>query len=300
MADNNKGSTRRLTVISGKGGTGKTSLLGAFAALAGNAVLADCDVDAANLHLLLAPETLKSEKFYAGYKAVIDPAACTGCGRCVEACRFKAALVPRGGSTPVMDTLACEGCGVCEDVCPVDAVSLKEAECGEVYESETRFGPMAHARLNVGGEMSGKLVTAVRERADATALRTGAELVLIDGSPGLGCPVIASLTGADAALIVAEPTVSGFHDMGRVLVLCKHFGLAVGVVINKHDINPEMTAKIKAACAASKAQVCGEIPFDNAFTAAMLEGKTIVEYDDGPLSENIRAIWRCVKALLDA
>ena len=298
MADNIKRSPKRLTVISGKGGTGKTSILGAFAALAHNAVLADCDVDAANLHLLLAPKTHKTEKFFAGYKAILDPGACTACGKCVEMCRFRAISMPDDSAPPIIDALVCEGCGVCHDICPADAIILEDAVCGDLYESETRFGPMVHAELGVGGEMSGKLVTAVRTRADEIAEKNGHGLVLIDGSPGLGCPVIASLAGVDVALIVAEPTVSGFHDLGRVLDLCKHFGLDACVVINKHDINPDVTSQITSCCSASKVEVAGEIPYDNAFTKAMLAGKTIIEYDAAPVADMVRDIWRRVAGLL--
>ena len=300
MAEHNKRSPRRLTVISGKGGTGKTTLTGGLAALAQNAVLADCDVDAANLHLLLAPEINKRERFFAGYKAVLNPQVCTACGKCVEMCRFHAISMPRENAPPVIDALACEGCGVCHDICPVGAITLKDADCGELYESETRFGPMVHAELGVGGEMSGKLVTAVRNRADEIAQENGAELVLIDGSPGLGCPVIASLTGVDVALVVAEPSVSGFHDLGRVLDLCKHFGIDTTVVVNKCDINPDVTAQIKSSCSASRVEVSGEIPFDSDFTKAMLVGKTIIEYNNSSLADLFRGIWMRVKDLLTA
>lgn len=283
---------RELVVISGKGGTGKTSITGCFAALAKNAVLADCDVDAADLHMLLAPEVLETHLFISGNLAVIRSGDCTGCGICAEKCRFDA-IFPEGDVYRV-DPYGCEGCGVCVEVCPVNAVDFPGNHCGEWYSSSTRFGPMVHARLGIAQENSGKLVSTVRREAAALAEEQGRELVIIDGPPGIGCPVIASITGASMVVIVTEPTLSGRHDMLRVMDLAEHFSIPAGVIVNKWDINGEITAGIEEEAGRRGVASLGRIPYDSAFTEAQIKGRTLLEETRGLPAENIKTIWEKV------
>jgi MinD superfamily P-loop ATPase len=284
---------RELVIISGKGGTGKTSIAGAFAALAGKTVISDCDVDASDLHLLLHPDVRESGDFTGGVTAEIDPARCTGCGRCKEACRFQAIeTVEEEGTVQYrIDPIACEGCGVCDLVCEDGAVRVEDAINGEWFVSETRFGPMTHAELGMAEENSGRLVTLVRDKAAHIASDRGEGRVIIDGAPGTGCPVIASLTGADYALVITEPTVSGIHDMGRILDVTRHFGIPAGVVVNKYDLNRDMTEQIKVLAREYNAEFMGTIPYDTKVTEAQMEGLSVVEYSDGPVTECIKQIW---------
>jgi len=283
---------RQLTVISGKGGTGKTTLTGAFAALAEGAVIADCDVDAPDLHLILHPE-IKEEKKFSGMKlASINHEKCINCRKCYENCKFDAIT-----DDLRVNELKCEGCGVCVYVCPVNAVEFKERDSGILYISETRFGPMVHARLNIGEETSGKLVSLVRSTAREIAEKRKKDLIIIDGSPGIGCPVIASLTDSDLALIVTESTLSGLHDLKRVYDVSKHFGIKTMVCINKYDINRENSEKIEKFCMENGIEIAGEIPYDPDFTKAMIEEKTIIEYNDNPL---VREIWEKIKEVMQS
>ena len=291
----------QLVVISGKGGTGKTSVVAALAALATDKVLADCDVDAADLHLVLDPELKQRETFMSGKEAHIVPERCSACGLCMEHCRYDAIRLvrPEGArSFYEVDPLACEGCGLCARVCTCSAVEMLEAERGEWFVSDTRHGPLVHARLNIGGENSGKLVTLVRNRASALAEETNAGLVIVDGPPGIGCPVIASVTGADLVLAVTEPTVSGAHDLERAADLIKGFGLPLAVCINKTDLNPDMAARIREVCAARGLPVVGELSYDTAVIGAQLEGKSIVEYGDSVVAEQMREMWRILESML--
>jgi MinD superfamily P-loop ATPase len=287
---------RELVVISGKGGTGKTSLLASFAVLARKAVLADCDVDAADLHLVLAPKVRRREEFRSGNEAVIRPELCRRCGRCAELCRFGAVLreagEPQGnGGAPYrVDPTACEGCGVCVSRCPHGAIEFPERICGEWFVSDTRCGPLVHARLRPAAENSGKLVAAVRQEARRLAEEGGFGQVLVDGPPGIGCPVISSVTGASAVLAVSEPTVSGEHDLSRVLELCRHFGIPAAVCVNKWDLNPQMTARVEARAGEGGALVLGRIPYDRTVTAAQLQARAVVELG-GPAAAAIRGIW---------
>ncbi len=281
---------KELVVISGKGGTGKTSITASFAALAGNAALADCDVDAADLHLLLKPRIIERHEFFSGNEAVIDPARCGGCGACVGSCRFGA--VGFSGGHVAVDPYACEGCGVCVRVCPEHAVNFPERRCGEWYESETQYGPMVHARLAPAGENSGKLVTQVRRAARAVAGRLGLDLVLVDGPPGIGCPVIASISGASAVLVVAEPTVSGEHDLERVLRLAGHFGVPAMICVNKWDLNPETARRIELKAGRYGAVPVGRISYDHTFTEAMVNGKLVVHYSESEAAKGISEVWR--------
>jgi MinD superfamily P-loop ATPase len=285
---------KEIVVISGKGGTGKTSVLASFAALAKQAVLADCDVDAADLHLVLSPEVKRREEFRSGHEAVIRQDDCIGCGTCLAHCRFEAVKTDGSNAGVVkyaIDPIACEGCGVCVEFCPVKAIAFPERTCGEWFVSETRFGPMVHARLGVAAENSGKLVSTVRREARRIAEERGSAWILVDGPPGIGCPVIASVTGATLVLAVTEPTLSGEHDLDRVLSLARHFAIPIAVCVNKWDINPEMTERIEHKAAATGVAIAGRIPYDRSVTDAQVNRKTVVEFGDVPAAKNIRKIW---------
>lgn len=278
---------RELVIISGKGGTGKTCLTAAFASLAQNSVLCDADVDAANLHLLMNPKIKKRTDFMGGSIAEIRTADCTECGRCLELCKFEAI-----SEEFVVDAISCEGCGVCVDLCPEQAIDFPVQKCGEWFLSDTRYGEMIHARLGIAEENSGKLVSLVRQQAKMLAEKKGNELILTDGPPGIGCPVIASIGGATALLIVVEPTVSGIHDMLRVADLAAHFKIPGLVCVNKYDLNTDMTLKIEAAAEERNMKVVGRVPFDSLFTKAMVKGKNILEYrQDSEVAATVRKVW---------
>ncbi|WMW24237.1 ATP-binding protein [Methanolobus sediminis] len=284
---------KQLTVISGKGGTGKTTFTSSFAALAENAVIADCDVDAADMHLILQPEIFEIHDFYGLDVATIDKELCTDCGICVSSCRFAAI-----GSGKVVDVYKCEGCGVCEYVCPANAVSMIAKKAGEYYCSNTRFGPLVHAKLGAGEEASGKLVSDVRRRASELAEQSGKDLIIIDGPPGTGCAVIAAITGADMVLVVTEPTKSGIHDLERVVQVARHFRIPVAVCINKRDINDRLSVSIGEYCKINYIPVIGMLPYDNIVIEAMVEGRSVVEYSGGKFSEGIRSVWGKLENLL--
>ncbi|MDI6892304.1 MAG: ATP-binding protein [Actinomycetota bacterium] len=278
---------KQLTVVSGKGGTGKTTLVASFAHLAPGEVLADCDVDAPNLHLILDPIIEESEEFVGAKLAVIDEEKCLKCGECEEACPFEAI------DSLEINSFRCEGCGVCVLVCPVEAVSLRNEVTGSLYLSRTECGPMVHAILEAGAEGSGKLVSRVRDKAREVARREGLSLIMIDGSPGIGCPVIASLAGVDLALVVTEPTLSGLSDLQRIVGVCRHFGVEALVCINKFDINSEITGKIREFCASEGSiRVAGEIPFDLDVARALSQGKSAVDFSAGPASRAIHQVWK--------
>jgi MinD superfamily P-loop ATPase len=287
---------RELVIISGKGGTGKTSMVAAFAALAGGAVLADCDVDAADLHLVLQPEIGPAHPFSGRRTAVIDTARCTLCGECAEVCRFAALLSPTAGGYRV-DPVACEGCELCRRVCPAEAVSMEPVINGSWMLSETRFGPLVHARLGVAEDNSGKLVTLVRNEARRLAEQRELPLVLVDGSPGIGCPVIASLAGAHFALAVTEPTVSGRHDLDRVLRVVRQFRIPFAVCVNKADLNAEIAAQMGAEATATGAAFVATVNDDPAVTAAQVAGTDIITYG-GRAAAEIAEVWEAVKAAL--
>ena len=286
---------KELVVISGKGGTGKTSLVASFAALAPAAVLADGDVDAADLHLILVPEIRRREEFRGGRRALIRADACIGCGRCAALCRFEAIAEtgrpPNGPRTFAVASGACEGCGVCVWNCPAQAIDFEEQVCGEWFVSDTRHGPLVHARLAPGAENSGKLVSLVREQARQIAKQAQRDLVLVDGPPGTGCPVIAALTGASGVLVVTEPTVSGAHDLARVLELTNHFKIPTAVCVNKWDIHPEQADRIETAARAAGATSVGRVRYDKAATAAQRQGLAVVEAGASPLADDVRAVW---------
>jgi MinD superfamily P-loop ATPase len=279
---------KQLTILSGKGGTGKTTLTASFAVLAKNAVVADCDVDAPDLHMLLHPEIMETQRFKASKIAVIDETQCARCGVCREKCAFDAI-----NSDLKVDTNACEGCGVCVITCPANAITLAERVSGNAYISKTKYGFMSHAMLHPGEANSGKLVTLVRQNARVIAEKENSDLVIIDGSPGIGCPVIASITGVDAGLVVTEPTLSGIHDLERVLQLLNHFHVAPFVCVNMYDINQDNTEKIFHFCKENSVKVVGRIQFSPKVTEAMVHGKTIVEYSPrGAVVKEVESVWK--------
>jgi MinD superfamily P-loop ATPase len=293
---------KELVVVSGKGGTGKTSIVASFAALAENPVFADCDVDAADLYLVLGPKVKRREQFRAGRVARIRRADCTGCGKCAELCRFDAVQsneAASGTSRFTIDKIACEGCGVCVWFCPAEAIDFREKVSGEWFISDTRYGPMVHARLGIAEENSGKLVSRIRKEARAIAGGDGHRFIIVDSSPGIGCPVIASITGADLALLVAEPTVSGLHDTERVADLCSQLRVRAAVSINKSDINPEIAAKIEDRALERGLKFLGRVPYDEDVTKAQIEGRSVVEFSDGPASGAMRTLWRDVARALE-
>jgi MinD superfamily P-loop ATPase len=294
---------RELAVISGKGGTGKTSIVASFAVLSGNSVLADCDVDAADLHLVLEPRIVRRNDFTGGKSARIKAGHCTACGKCEELCRFDAIFFDGPGNGVVektfrVDPAACEGCGVCAWFCAESAIEFGPVVNGEWFLSETRCGPMVHARLGIAAENSGKLVSTVRTTARRIAEERGLDLVLIDGSPGIGCPVIASVTGATLALAVTEPTLSGLHDLERVAELTRHFGIPTLVCVNKWDLNPEVCERIEARARETGVGLAGRVRYDHAFTAAQIRAKAVVEYRQDGCAADLRAVWATVGAHL--
>lgn len=283
---------KEIVIISGKGGTGKTTITAAFASLAKNKVMADCDVDAADLHLILSPEIQHEEDFYSGKTAVIRENDCTECGKCVEVCQF-AAISPDF----VVDPVACEGCGVCVYFCPACAIDFKDNLSGRWFISNTRFGPMVHAKLGIAQENSGKLVTLVRRQAKLLAEQQNADYIIVDGAPGIGCPVISSITGANAVLVVTEPTLSGRHDLERVVSLAAdHFHIPTFVCVNKFDLNEEMTDQIESFCRNRNIGFVGKIPYDTVVTEAMVQAKTIIEFSDGVIAKEIRNVWEEIKS----
>jgi len=286
---------KELIVISGKGGTGKTSLLAAFASLAGNKVLCDADVDAADLHLIMNPEVVKRSDFQSGFTADIDKDKCSECGLCLDLCRWNAI-----SKDFKVDPIECEGCGVCVYFCPEKAIDFPENTCGEWFVSDTRFGPMVHARLGIAEENSGKLVSLVRQEARKLGQEKHLDLMLTDGPPGIGCPVIASIGGASAVLIVTEPTVSGKHDMERVMQLAAHFKVPAMICVNKFDLNPELTRDIENFAKEKGLASLGRIPFDPIFTRAMIRAQTVFEYNtESPAGAAIRKIWQGLSEKLE-
>lgn len=280
-----------IVVISGKGGTGKTSITACFAQLAEQGVVADCDVDAADLHLLLCPTVREEGDFVGGTLVEIDRKECTGCGNCIEVCRFNAIDRTEDGKYSI-DPSACEGCGACQIVCEDIAISISDAVTGKWFTSKTRFGPMSHAVLGIAEENSGRLVTLVRNMATDLAAESGSSgPVVMDGSPGTGCPVIASITGARYAVVVTEPTVSGLHDLERILDLTRHFRVETGVIVNKADLNTDMTRVIRATTEQNGAQLLGEVAYEKRFTEAQLQGQTLLEYGECDSGKAVARIW---------
>ncbi|MDD5039127.1 MAG: ATP-binding protein [Dehalococcoidales bacterium] len=283
---------KEVIVLSGKGGTGKTSIVGSLAALAERKVLADCDVDAADLHLLLNPSVKQENEFWSGQLACIDSDKCIECGICQKLCRFNAIKDFK------IEEISCEGCGFCSHICPVEAITMKERLAGHLFVSETRYGALVHARLGIAQENSGKLVTQVRQQAKQIAEKQGLDYIISDGPPGIGCPVISSLSGISLALLVTEPTLSGMHDLERVIGVCRHFGVPATVCINKHDINDNNTQQIESYCSAQGITVTAKIPFDNVVTEALVHGVPVVEYSDGRVSQEMKTLWDSICEIL--
>ena len=284
---------KQVLVISGKGGTGKTTIVASLAALAKNPVIADCDVDAPDLHLILKPEIKKTSKFSGSKAAIKNNSKCINCGKCKEVCRFDAV-----NENFEIDYTLCEGCGACVFVCPADALKLEEKISGYAYISETKYGPLSHAKLNIAEEASGKLVALVKENTKKIAKNENKDMIIIDGSPGIGCPVIASLSGVDLALIVTEPTKSGIHDLKRILSVAKHFNVKTVVCINKYDINIQNTNKIKNLCRKEGISIVGKISFDPVVTEAMVAAKPVVEFSSGMVSTEVTDMWGNIKTLI--
>lgn len=286
---------REIVVISGKGGAGKTSITAAFAALAQNKVVCDLDVDAPDLHILLNPTNTVRQDFVSGHLAAIDPAACDGCGLCRELCRFDAISASPDGAC-VINPHRCEGCKTCVVLCPRQAIAFPPRTCGIHAVSDTRFGPLVHARLNPGAENSGRLVALLKRQAKDLAKTNGCDLILCDGAPGIACPVISSLSGATLAVLVTEPTPSGTHDLMRVADLCDRFRLPAGVIINKADLNPEEAARIEAYCAKHQYTLLGRLPHHPDVTRAMVRKLTLPEYG-GPLADTVAGLWEAINKL---
>jgi MinD superfamily P-loop ATPase len=284
---------KEIVVLSGKGGTGKTSIVASFAFLAQSKVLADCDVDAADLHLLLKPKVKEEKEFWSGQVAFIDEEKCTECDLCQELCRFGAIKDFQ------VDSLSCEGCGFCYHVCPVDAIVMKDSMSGHSFISETKYGYLCHARLGIAQENSGKLVALVRQNAKLIAERENLDYIITDGPPGIGCPVISSLSGAGLALLVTEPTLSGIHDLERVIGVCRHFGVPVLVCVNKYDLNEENTYLIESYCAKEGIEVAARISFDNVMTEAIVQGLPVVEYSNNKVTQQIKELWQIIPAKLE-
>ena len=283
---------KQLAIVSGKGGTGKTTIAAAFASLAKNKVMVDCDVDAADLYLLLRPKVLIQEKYFGGRSPGVDLDKCTQCGLCTEVCRFHA--IDNG----VVDYVSCEGCGFCSHICPEDAITMEEAFSGDWFVSDTPYGPFVHARLGIGEENSGKLVTVVRKKATEITKEKGLDLILIDGPPGIGCPVTASMTGVDLVLAVTEPTLSGIHDLERILKLAEHFKIPSAVCINKFDINLENTDRIAAYCEKNGSKIIGKLPYEPKVVEALVNRKTVMEYPCNEIQGIVHRMWEEVETFL--
>ncbi len=282
---------KELVIISGKGGTGKTSLTASFASLMHRAVLADCDVDAADLHLVLTPTIIEKYDFISGHEPFLKKDKCSQCGTCIEMCRFEA--IGFKDETIEIDLSSCEGCGVCVYFCPEDVIGFKDRWCGNWMISSTRYGPMIHAKLGIAAENSGKLVSLVREKAREVAQKENISHIIIDGPPGIGCPVIASITGASYVIVVTEPTVSGIHDLERVTSLVDHFNIPCGIVINKWDIHPSITNQIEDLVKNRDKNILGKISYDPIVTTAQLQQRPVVEMKT-PVAEEIKEIFHKV------
>ena len=283
---------KELLILSGKGGTGKTTLTAAFSSLVTNRLLADCDVDAADLHIILRPERTETHDFVSGVKAVVNKDRCTACNTCAELCRYDAVIMNEYAE---VDDFSCEGCGVCAHFCPEKAIDLEPNHCGYWFVSSTRHGTLIHAELKPGEENSGKLVSLVKQKARERAEKEGAKLILVDGPPGIGCPVISSFSGADLVVIVTEPTESGLHDLQRVIELSKHFKVPAKVVVNKWDLNREIYSQIEHFCQDSRIELAGKIPFDKAVVDSLVAGKTIFEFKDCKAAQSVANIWQQIQ-----
>jgi len=281
---------KQIVIISGKGGTGKTVVTAALAALADRKVMVDCDVDAADLHLLLHPAVAKRYEFKSGHTAVINKKLCNNCGGCIAICRFQAIK-----DDCTIDRFSCEGCGLCSRICPRQAITMQENTAGEWYISDTKYGPLVHARLGTAEENSGKLVAKIKQASKELAKSQNLGYVIVDGPPGIGCPVIASLSGTDCAVVVTEPTLSGMHDASRAIEVAGYFNIPAKLIINKHDLNQEVSGQIERFCQDKGLAVIGKIPFDEAVVKSLVAGTTIVEYGPNPAADELRKIWDALK-----
>jgi len=290
---------KEIIILSGKGGTGKTSLTASFAALANNVVIADCDVDAADLHLVLNPAVNESHDFISGNEAIINNEECDGCGICKDYCRFDAIVHDAETNEYFVDPASCEGCKVCVEFCPEQCIDFPERYCGQWFSSTTRFGPMVHARLAIAAENSGKLVSLVRNEARKIALNQQAKFIIVDGSPGIGCPVIASITGADHIVLITEPSKSGKHDIERVLKLAQHFSIDTYICINRWDIDEALTLEIEGLALTYQATSLGRIRYDPSVTQAQIAGLSVVELADSEAAIDIRNIWQNLQTLIN-
>ncbi|MCD6097993.1 ATP-binding protein [bacterium] len=290
---------KELVVVSGKGGTGKTSITAAFATIAKGAVIADCDVDAPDIPLILEPSIRSREDFSGGKKAKIIPENCTACGICQSICRFDAISIDKSNGKYRVDPTLCDSCGVCVWNCPENAIEFNPVINGELFVSETRVGYMVHAHLGIAEENSGKLVTLIREKAKKIAKENGKELVIIDGPPGIGCPVIASMSNATLALAVTEPTTSGEFDLVRIIELTKNMSVPAVVVINKWDINKEVTENIEKTLKKLNVPLIGKIPYDRAFTEAQIHKKSIIEFAESTTTKTIKNLWKIVREKIE-
>ncbi|HOJ31350.1 MAG TPA: ATP-binding protein [bacterium] len=292
---------KKILVISGKGGTGKTFLTASLSYLASDKkIIVDCDVDAANLYLLLHPDIKRSEVFEWGYEAVINQDKCIRCGKCLAICRFEAIKTVhkddnRGIDRITVDPFSCEGCGVCKYGCPVGAVDLRKKESGKWFISDTKYGPFVFAKLGIAAENSGKLVSKIKQEAYTLAEKELAEYIIIDGPPGIGCPVIASMSGVDLALVVTEPTLSGISDMKRVMEVAEHFQVETKVVVNKYDINLETTEEIRRICYAKGIEVLGQLPFSEKVVQSIVKQVPFTEFSNGSIAKDIAKIWEKIK-----
>jgi len=286
---------KEVVVLSGKGGTGKTSIVASFASLAKSKVMVDCDVDAADLYLLLQPVSQQRQEFWSGQKAVIDVDRCTQCGLCQEVCRLDAIT-----DEFQIDPISCDGCGFCCQVCPEEAITMRGNLSGHWFISETHYGPLVHARLGVTQENSGKLVALVRQKAKLVAEKRGLDYIINDGPPGIGCPVISSISGVNLAVIVTEPTLSGMHDLDRVIGVCHHFTVPVIVCINKYDLNEDNSHQIESYCYDQGIEIASKIPFDNVVTEALVHGLPVVEYSRNKISHQIDKLWQAITRALAA
>jgi len=278
---------KQIVVISGKGGTGKTILTASFAALAKNKVMVDCDVDAADLHLLLHPDVKETHEFRSGKTAKLDKKICNQCGKCITLCRFDTI-----SDDFVIDPVSCEGCGLCSLICPAGAIAMEENVAGEWFISDTKYGPFVHAKLGIAEENSGKLVAKIRQVSKEIAEKDRLDYVIVDGPPGIGCPVIASLSGVDCAVVVTEPTLSGLHDAKRVIEVCAHFKVSVKMVINKYDLNIDMTREIEAYCRSGNIEIAGKILFDSSIPKTLVKGITVIDGASEEVVKEIKDIWR--------
>ena len=288
---------KQLVIISGKGGTGKTVVSASFAVLSRNKVMADCDVDASNLHLLLHPEIQETHSFSGSKKAHLLPDKCTQCSECLQVCRFDAIHRTDEGQITI-DPLSCEGCAACAFACPVEAIAMRDCLSGHWHVSQTPYGPFVHARLGLGAENSGKLVTEVRKAAKRIAEEANSDVVIIDGPPGIGCPVIASLTGADLALIVTEPSPSGIHDMERIHQLTRHFSISACCCVNKFDLNLKNTSEIETWCQKNAVPLIGKIAYDEAVINSVIHGLPLIQFVENGAAQDIKVLWQSLSKLL--